>query len=372
VPLGAFLSGGLDSSTIVAIMAEHSKNPVKTFTITFDKEGSRYDEAPHAELVSRHFGTTHNVLQAGGNAADLLPTMVSHFDEPFGNPTALLVYVLSKLIREHVTVALAGDGGDELFAGYARYQGILLSRSYRMIPMPLRRVIAGAVDKFVPESTSGFHLPRRIREFAMGNTLDPVSMYADWISCFSQAERTSLYTSETRREVGGHDSLAHIRELFAECPDDDLASRAAYSDMMSFLPNNVLQYSDRMSMAHALEIRVPFTDPRLIELMARVPRSLKVTSRDTKILMRKSMQGILPDSILERGKIGFNPPMGVWLTTTLQKLMDEYLSEETIRSRGLFDPAVVRKMREDHVRGRRDMTWRLWLLLVMEQWMRMY
>lgn len=372
VPLGAFLSGGLDSSTIVALMAKSSSMPVRTFTIGFDKDGNLYDEIGPAKVVADAFKTDHHVLRAEGGIVGLLPTIVRHFDEPFGNPTALLAYILSKLTRQHVTVALAGDGGDETFGGYARYAGAKVSGAYRMVPDPIRRYMIHPLVSLLPESTRGLHLLRRIREFSGGSLHNPVEMYTEWIGYYTAAERAALYAGDLRKETQGYDSRDFIRGLFRECETGDFVAQTMYVDLHSFLPHNLLQYSDRMSMAHALEIRVPFTDPRVMEATARIPSALKIRGMQTKHMMRKTMERDLPRQILARKKLGFNPPMGTWITTSLRGVVEEFLSDDAIRRRGYFRPEAVRGMLRAHGDGRRDFTWHIWSLIFFEQWHRLY
>ncbi len=372
VPLGAFLSGGLDSATIVHHMLRQTSAPVNTFTIGFGPEGRLYDETVEARGMARHFGNTHRELTAETDARQLLPRIIRHFDEPFGNPTALLTYAICGLVRQHVTVVLSGDGGDENFGGYPRYAGAAMAERYRRIPAFLRRWLINPLVQRLPESTRGFHAPRRLREFSAGSLLDPVSMYAAWVSYYTPEQRRDLYTPGTRRAVGDHDALAFIHRLAREADTDDPVARAMYIDLHSFLPNNVLQYGDRMSMAHALETRVPLADVRLIELLARIPSSLKIKGMRTKSLLRRCMQGRLPEDVLQRKKTGLNPPMGVWLNTSLRPLVEEYLSPETLRRTGFFRPEPVQQMIADHRAGRRDLTWHLWALLLFEHWRREY
>ncbi|HPO15547.1 MAG TPA: asparagine synthase (glutamine-hydrolyzing) [Candidatus Hydrogenedentes bacterium] len=372
VPLGAFLSGGLDSATIVYHMMQQASAPVNTFTVGFANEGALYDESPEARSIAKYLGATHRELKVQADAAPLMPVILQHFDEPFGNPTALLVYSICKLVREHVTVILSGDGGDECFGGYARYAGARLAEMYRHVPAWLRGNLVNPLVQRLPESTRGFHALRRIREFSAGTLLDPVDMYAVWISYFQQEDKQRLYTNETRRAIGSRDALDFIRTLGYECESSDPVTRAMYIDIHSFLPNNVLQYGDRMSMAHSLEARVPLADHKLVELLARMPSRLKVRGTQGKVLMRQSMAGRLPEEVLHRKKAGFNPPMGVWLNTQLRPRVDEYLSEAVIQQRGLFNPAPIQAMIQDHRASRRDYTWHLWALLLLEEWFRNY
>ncbi len=370
VPLGAFLSGGLDSATIVYHMMQQAAAPVNTFTVGFAREGNLYDESAEARGMAKYLGTLHRELTVQADAAALMPVILRHFDEPFGNPTALLVYSICKLVREHVTVILSGDGGDECFGGYPRYAGARWAEAYRHLPAWLRGRLIDPLMQCLPESTRGFHALRRIREFSAGSLLDPVDMYASWISYYQHEEKQRLYTDDARRAVGGRDALDFIRALARECGSDDPVSCAMYIDIHSFLPNNVLQYGDRMSMAHSLEARVPFADHKLVELLAHVPSALKVRGTQGKVLMRQSMTGRLPEEVLHRKKVGFNPPMGVWLNTQLKDRVDEYLSEAVLKRRGYFNAAPIQTMIQDHRASRRDYTWHLWALLLLEEWHR--
>lgn len=372
VPLGAFLSGGLDSASIVHFMAGESADPVRTFTIGFGAEGSLYDETAAARDIANRYGTQHTELTAQADIVELLPTLVRHFDEPFGNPSAVLFYVLCRLIREHVTVVLSGDGGDECFGGYPRHAGAGLALRYRQLPGWLRRGVINPLVQRLPESTRGFHALRRLREFSAGSLLEPEDMYASWIGYFSADERQRLFTPELRRATGGRDAFAYLRDVFRECDGVDFVSRVLYVDLTTFLPHNLLQCTDRMSMAHSLESRVPLADQRLIELLARVPADLKVQGTHTKRLLRKCMEGRLPAETLARKKLGFNPPLGVWLNTHLAPRVQEYLSDAALHDAGLFDAGFVRALERDHQASRRDYTWHLWALLLFEEWRRQY
>jgi asparagine synthase (glutamine-hydrolysing) len=371
VPLGAFLSGGLDSSTIVHHMAQLDTTP-QTFTVGFGEEGRLYDESEEARALAAHFGADHHALEVKADVAELLPAIVSHFDEPFGNPTALLTYSLCRSVRDYVKVVLSGDGGDESFGGYPRYAGVALSEQYRKIPASLRRGLINPLVQMLPESTRGFHGLRRLRQFSSGTLLDPVDMYASWQSYFTPEQKQEVYGGDLRRLLAGRDALDHIRQLARESETDDPVSRAMYIDLHSFLPNNVLHYGDRMSMAHGLETRVPLADHKLVELLADAPSALKIRQGESKILLRRCMRGKLPEADVRRKKQGFNPPMGVWLNTALREITEEYLSESTLRQRGYFEVAPVRAMLQEHRAGRRDYTWHLWSLVLFEQWHRMY
>lgn len=371
VPLGAFLSGGLDSASITHYMAQQGEPPL-TFTVGFGDDAARYDESREARELAAHLGARHHELRVTSEVTELLPRMVSHFDEPFGNPTALLSWAICSLVRDHVTVVLSGDGGDEAFGGYPRYKGVAWAERYRNVPDFLRRYAIDPLVRQLPESVSGFHGLRRLREFSAGTLLDPIDMYASWVGYYSLGERQALYSGDTARALSGRDAHEYIRNLARGCDAPDPAARAMYVDCMSFLPNNVLQYGDRMSMAHSLEVRVPLADPGLLEFMLAVPGALKLKRGRSKYLMRQLMSRYLPPEVCRRGKVGFNPPMGVWLNGPLRVVVNDYLSPDALRSGGYFNPVTVARMLEEHRRGHRDYTWHLWALIVFEQWRRTY
>jgi asparagine synthase (glutamine-hydrolysing) len=369
VPVGALLSGGLDSACIVEQLARE-KSPL-TFSIGFGEEGGRLDETRAALETARYLKTDHRAIRADADVADLLPTMLEHFDEPFGNPTALLAYVLSREVRKHVTVVLSGDGGDEVFGGYRRYQGIALSERMKWVPQSVWRGAASLLNRL----RSGADSPRSVRRLqglVAAQGLDPVSRYAAWTAYHDRISLDLLYGPELLRQLAGRDPLAHLRTLAAESMSLGPVNQAMYLDLNSFLPNNVLRYGDRMSMAHGLEMRVPFADPVLAGTFLAMPELFKVDGRTTKVLLRKHIQGRVPDGVIARPKYGLNPPMGAWLNGALRPMLEDYLSEARLKRRGYFEPAPVAKMMEEHRSGRRDHTWRLWSLLVFEEWHRGY
>ena len=369
VPLGAFLSGGLDSTTLVALMARASARPVKTFCMTFEAEAGLYDERQYARAVADRYGTDHTEIPVQPDLIDLLPKSVQSFDEPFGNPTALLVNLLSQKTREHVTVALAGDGGDEIFLGYPRYQGAELSALYRRVPQPLRRFV-GRLAGAIPESTRGRHELRRAREFLEGSVLAPREMYASWISYFTEAEQQRLLVPELWAATAG---AAPHESLFRAFPEGrSFVDQCQAADLETFLPGNLLTYSDRMSMAHALEVRVPFCDHRLVEFMSALPAEQKMPRLQTKSLLREAVADLLPPSVQKRKKLGFNPPVGIWLRGALRPMLREILSAEACRTRGVFEPAAVQGLLAELDAGKRDRSLHVWALLNFEIWARAY
>lgn len=372
VPVGAFLSGGLDSSTIVAA-ANARGSTLDTFTVVFPSRDERhYDERKDARLVSRAFGTEHHELEGSVDVHELLPEIVRHFDEPFGNPTSLLVYELSRLTRQHVKVALAGDGADELFAGYPRFRGLAAASRYRRVPRPVRAVAAVGA-RLLPESTQGRHGLRRMREFALAPLERLEDAYISWITYFDAQARAGLLTtdaSERLRESPPPERF--LEDLFDRAPRRDLVNRLSYVELQSFLPCNTLEYGDRMSMAHGLEVRAPFTDHLLVERVLRMPGARKLERGRTKALLREATASRLPQRPLAKPKVGFNPPMGIWLRRDLGGLVDDHLSPEQVRARGLFHPEAVESLVRESRAGRRDVSLQVWALVVLEQWFREY
>lgn len=369
VRVGVFLSGGIDSSSIVAMAAEQTAR-LKTFTVVFDGEGAQYDERTPARMVAERFGTEHHELLVSGDNMELLSETVRHFDQPFGNPTALLTYEMSRVTRKHVTVVLGGDGGDEVFAGYPRYGGIVWAERYRHLPLVFRRAMARA-STVIPESTSGRHAFRRAKEFLAGAARTPEDMYLGWICYSDRAAKAELYTDAFRSRVGEHRGGEWLRRLL-EDSEGTFLDRAIACDLSSFLPHNVLEYGDKMSMAHGLELRLPFLDADLVTMMAAVPAHRKAPGGRLKHLLKRAMAGRLPAAILTRAKKGFNPPMGIWIANQWRKKVDEYLGEEQVRARGYFRPEAIARMRALHDRHARDYSLQLWALLVLEEWHRQY
>ncbi|CAA7618811.1 Asparagine synthetase [Magnetospirillum sp. LM-5] len=363
VEVGCFLSGGIDSSVIAALMAEERKRqggpPPKTFTMTFAE--AAYDERDAARAVADHIGAIHTELPAQAETAGFLDDMVRHFGEPFGNPTALLIRDLSGMARRHVTVALAGDGGDEVFAGYPRYQGgVLQARLARTIPRPLRRLAAGAAG-LIPENSAGRHVWRRAREFLSALGLEPAEAYASWVEYFDPGERAELL---------GQDGVPGrpLAQVYGAAPSAHPLDSMQQTDLETFLPGNLLAYGDAMSMAVALEVRLPLIDHRLVEAVGRMSADLRM-AQGKKTILKAVARRLLPQSIVDRPKLGFNPPMGVWLGTSLAPLLRDRLTPARMGELGLAW-APVRRLLDQQAGGRRDHSLKLWSLLVLEAWER--
>ncbi len=371
VPLGVFLSGGLDSGSIAAFAAQNSHEPIKTFTIGF-QDSKLFDESRNAAEVARKFGTDHHLLQVDAHCAEHMATVVRHFDEPFGNPTAVLEYLLTRQMRESVTVALSGDGGDEAFGGYARYAGASMAQKYRKLPSVFTAGFMVRLSRLLRDDTRGRHGYRRVREFLESAWMPQEEMYLQWVGYFSENEKRSMYTPEFSRQVGARDSGDFLRETFRRGDSLDPLSRLGYVDIASFLSGNCLEYADRMSMANSLELRCPFADHRIQEFGLSLPFAWKYRHGRTKWILREAMKGILPASILRGKKIGFNPPVPQWLNHELRPLIADLLSRQAIEQRGMFRPDAVSALLQDHFDGKRDNALKIWGLLMLELWFRMY
>jgi asparagine synthase (glutamine-hydrolysing) len=372
VPLGAFLSGGIDSSTIVAVLSEHGHGPVETFCVGYGEEGKSYDERAEARAVAQCFGTHHHELELSIDVLSGLEAMVRGFDEPFGSPTAMLTSALSRFVRQHVTVALSGDGGDELFGGYPRYRGMRLSGLAASVPAPLLRLAARAVEG--PEQATARSYRRWARQFLAGLQLPAAERYGAWVAYARLPERDRLLAPALLEQLRGRTRANPVAEAFDRPAPEraGLVERAAYADLHGFLPENVLRGSDRMSMAHGLELREPLCDHRLVELAMQLPARHRVGWLASKRVLRKIMGKRLPAQVLRRRKLGFNAPMGVWMRRDLDRLVQRWLAPALLRRRGLLAVDEVGRLVEEHRRGLRDHGLRLWSLIVLEQWLQLH
>jgi asparagine synthase (glutamine-hydrolysing) len=371
VPLGAFLSGGVDSSTIVAVLCERGHSPVETFCVGYGAEGKQWDERPVARRTAQHFATNHHEVELTIDVLGGLEPMVRGFDEPFGSPTALLSSALSKYTRSFVTVALAGDGGDEIFGGYPRYRGMLLSGWVDKVPAPALGLAQRAMDR-LPERARARAYQRWARQFLEGSQREAAQRYASWVTYCRVPERDRLLAAGARARIKEAGRVDPVADWFDRPARGDLVERAGYADLHGFLPENVLRGSDRMSMAHGLELRVPFCDHRLIEGAMRVPSNRRLGPVMTKRVLRRIMKGRLPAEVLRRPKLGFNAPLAVWLRGDLDRLVGQWLGPHAIAARGLLDATEVQRYVQEHRQGHRDHSLRLWSLIVLEQWCRAY
>jgi asparagine synthase (glutamine-hydrolysing) len=360
VPLGAFLSGGIDSSAVVAAAARLTTGPVKTFSIGFTDPD--YDERHHARQVAERFGTDHHELVLEPGALEIIDDLAWFLDEPFGDPSAIPTYMVSKLAAEHVTVALSGDGGDELFAGYDKYRVEARERGYGRLPAPLRRML-GRIGATMPEGMKGRNFLRHI-------ALDGVDRYLDASVLFKADQMRKLFQRDAFERLAACDPLREASQRLAAANGDWL-SVLQYRDLTHYLPLDILTKVDRMSMAHSLETRVPLLDHKVVEFAATIPPALQLHGDTTKHIFKRAMRGILPDAIIDRPKHGFAVPLERWFRGRLESVVQDLLLSPRCRERGIFNPRYIEQLLAMHERGR-NLDFQLWTLMSFELWCRTF
>src|SRR2546422_212118 len=367
VPLGVFLSGGLDSSSIVALIRRAHNGPIKTFSIGFNDPS--YDELHDARLIAQRFETEHTELTVTPDVAELVPKLACYFDEPFADSSAIPTYYLSQLARQNMTVALGGDGGDEVFAGYITYQADKLARLYDTLPGFLTRRLLPALARHLPVSDGKVSFDFKARRFVDNALLEPGRRHYAWKAFFDDGLKRAVLSDDILNALGGSLDTYPIFERYSEevCHHDPL-NAFLYMDTKVYLADDILVKVDRMSMAHSLEVRVPFLDHRLVEFMFRLPGRLKMPGLKLKHFLKKTMQGILPGQTLKKSKGGFNVPVPVWLKHELRPLVQQYLSPTRIRAQGIFRPEIVSRLVSDHLAGRCNYSRNIWALLVFSLW----
>ena len=372
VPLGAFLSGGFDSATVVALMQAQSTRPVKTFTIGFHEKG--YNEAEHAKAVAKHLGTDHTELYVTSEEAmAVIPRLPTIWDEPFSDSSQIPTLLISQLARKHVTVSLSGDGGDELFCGYSRYaQGYQIWEKLRLLPRPLRRAL-GSLLQIIPgaslESLMRV-LPKRCRVPHLADRLPKLADVIKEDSGELYYHHLVSHWKDPAAVVMGGVEPQTIFKMPERLPKlAGLRERMMYMDTMTYLPDDILTKVDRASMAMSLEARVPLLDHRLVEFSWRVPTSLKYRDGKAKWLLREVLHRYVPRELMERPKMGFGVPIDTWLCGSLREWAEELLNEKKLREEGFFDPVPIRKMWQEHVTGQRRWHYYLWDVLMFQAWL---
>jgi asparagine synthase (glutamine-hydrolysing) len=363
VPLGAFLSGGVDSSVVVALMAEASDRPVRTFSIGFDDP--RYDELEHARVVARHFHTDHHEFIVKPDALAIVDDLIAHFDEPFGDSSAIPTWYVSEMARRHVTVVLSGDGGDELFGGYDRYLPHPRVATFDRWAPPGARSVAAVTWPLLPHGMTGKNFLRRVARRGPGR-------YLDAIGCFQSDEKQALFTSDVLRRLSGSDAETRLGRHFTRFASLPWNSQMMHFDFETYLPEDILTKVDRMSMAHSIESRVPLLDNEVVEFAARTPAALKIRNGRRKHLLKLAAAEILPGGILDRRKQGFGVPISNWFKGDLRDFFTDVLLSSRAKQRGYFRPRFIDRLVREHVTGRRDHSQRLWGLVVFELWHRLY
>ncbi len=379
VPLGAFLSGGIDSSIIVGLMQKYSTQKVKTFSIGFYHK--EYDETPFARSTAKRLGTEHEELMVTPDVKGLFPDLVRHYDEPFADSSALPTWYLAQMTRKHVTVALSGDGGDELFAGYDRYKAVRLGQMIDRIPLLLRRFLAGPVRRMIPASISQRSILRRGKRFLEALTMAPLERYLQWIAIFNRQRKNELYTSDYRtflKELAtnvisengkqGYDILDFFEKHLRYATKHDYVTAITIMDLLTYLPCDLMTKVDMASMYHSLEVRAPFLDRDVVELAGQIPLEYKIKGSKGKYILREAFREYLPPDLENRPKTGFGVPLDHWFRNELNSFMKEILFDPAIEREGIFDMKTIKRLVHEHEKKQFDHAARLWALMIFEFW----
>jgi asparagine synthase (glutamine-hydrolysing) len=367
VPLGAFLSGGLDSSTLVALMKEHRQGAIKTFSVGFSDPA--YDETPHARAVAKYFGTDHyEITCSSEDVARHLPDVAWHADNLLADQACLSLFIVSRLAKEHVTVSLSGDGGDEVFVGYPTFQADHYHSIYSRVPAFLRAGLIQPVVNALPSSDGKLSFEYRARKFAEAAGLAPEKAHYWWRTIFTDAEKQDLIRPEIREKIGSLDGFPVYEEYFRRGARLPFGERALYADLKVWLAGNNLYKVDSMTMAHGLEARVPFLDHELVEYLSRLPMGLKFKGRVLKYLQKKWLKGKLPEPILKRKKAGWHAPIAGWFRGPLRGYVEKTLLGAHPVWDSVLDRDAIRRILSEHARGLRNHGFKIWGLLVLFHW----
>lgn len=370
VPLGAFLSGGLDSSAVVGVMSQLVDKPVKTFSVGFQEKS--FTELKYARLVADYFHTEHFEFMVKPSVIDILPRLIWHYNEPFADPSAIPTYYIARETARYVKVALNGDGGDENFAGYDRYRANKLSTYYTKLPKFIREVIVKGLIRNLPESTKRKDLIKRLKQFVQASSLSPERRNVKWHSFFDDPEKQNLYSEEMQDRFRDFDTFSYMADITNQSDGEDFLDKILYTDMMTYLPENLLVKMDIATMANSLEARSPFLDHKLIEFTAQIPAHLKLKGFTSKYILKKALRNLLPREILHRDKMGFGLPIGEWFRQELKSYVQGVLLDKKCTDRGYFNRETVQRLLDEHILGRVDHGYRLWILLNLELWHQMF
>lgn len=376
VPLGAFLSGGIDSSTIVALMSKVSQDPVNTFCMGFGGDiGGYLDERAYARQVAERYGTSHREHEVMPDAQGLVEKIVRAFDEPFADDSAIPSWFVCKIAKENVTVALSGLGGDEVFTGYERHLGFALSSRYSRLPSLLRESLIRPLVERLPERKDGHYTINHMKRFVRGAGVPPDLRYFGFMSKINPAIRDTLFRDQNRfdgyLEAGREMVLQHFRSAMVAGPADSL-DRAMYCDLKTYLPEDILAVTDRMSMQHALEVRVPFLDHVFMEYCATIPPEMKLKGLRKKHLLKTAAKAFLPAEVISHRKQGFVGPMTRWLKSELKPFVLETLAEKNLAKHDLLNAATVRQVLDEHFSGREIHDTLIWSMVIFQTWFDLY
>jgi len=375
VPLGAFLSGGIDSSIVAALMAQNSAKQVKTFSIGYTDD-ALYDETDYARQVARRYNTEHHEFRLScKDMLNAIPHILSFFDEPFADSSVLPTFIVSMETKKYVTVALAGDGGDELFAGYRSYLAEYWLSKYLMIPGVFRKELIERLVKKLPDSRDDRHLEyvRRVKKFIKGTKGSFPERVLSLKEIFPKSIRHEILLNfrQNHNAELNDPALTRVAGLLDYYQNDRL-NCILYSDLADSLPGDMLTKVDWMSMINSLEVRVPFLDHRVVELAFKMPGCLKLKNGRMKYILKETFKDLLPPGIYRRSKAGFEVPISRWLKNELKYLLDQYLAEDRIQEQGIFDPAIIRQLVGHHLSGKTDTSWMLWNIIVFQSWYENY
>lgn len=365
VPLGVFLSGGIDSSTITALMSQLADR-VRTFSIGFDK--ADFDELKYARNIARYFSTDHHEFIVQPKAIEVLPLLVEHYGEPYADSSAIPTYYVSKETKRYVTVALNGDGGDESFAGYERYQAMALAESYNLIPHFLREGLRQAIIHLVPDSVNFKNKRRRLRRFFENVSKPLYSRYCRWVCMINDNDKNELYSGNFKKQLNNDDPAQWLKDYPNLSYDVQLVDRLMAIDIKTNLANDLLVKMDIASMANSLETRSPFLDYKLMEFIAKLPAEYKMKRLIKKYILKKAIKNILPRENIRRSKMGFGVPVGEWFRDELKELLHETLLSKKCLQREYFKPGLIKDMVKQHIEKQKDYTFQLWTLLMLELW----
>ncbi|MEZ6034803.1 MAG: asparagine synthase (glutamine-hydrolyzing) [Planctomycetaceae bacterium] len=369
VPLGAFLSGGIDSTVICGLMQTQLDRPVQTFSIGFPV--AAFDERAFARQASQHLGTEHHEAVVTPDVLSILPQLIWHYDEPFGDSSAIPTMYLSRMTREHVTVALTGDAGDELFCGYERYRAVQLTGMTDFVPAWARRVASSVISR-MPTSVEHRSFRRRLKRLFESLAQDPERRYLNWITIFNASRLEWLVTPELWKLAKNEDPAECIFDAYQQFPMRDFVTRTTATDLQTYLPCDILTKVDIASMAASLECRCPMLDHHVIELAARMPIEVKQTMKQSKKVLTETFSRLIPADIQTRKKMGFGVPIDHWFRAELKPMLRDILLSPRCLQRGLMNEDAVRQLIDEHTSGRFDHAYRLWNLLCLELWQRLY
>ncbi len=369
VPLGAFLSGGVDSTVICGLMQTQLDQPVRTFSIGFPVKA--FDERAYARQTAELLQTDHREAVVEPDALEMLPQLIWHYDEPFGDSSAIPTMYLSRMTREHVTVALTGDAGDELFCGYDRYRAVRIAQRLDLIPGPIRRLMSATAGA-LPTSVRQKSFRRRLKRLLETLSQDPERRYLNWISIFNRDKLQELVSDDLWERAEALDPARHIFESYRLCPDRDFVTRTTATDLVSYLPGDLLTKVDIASMSTSLECRSPMLDHKVMELAARMPLEVKQSLNQGKRVLIDTFSDLIPPDIRTRKKMGFGVPIDHWFRNELKDLLHDVLLSQRATDRGLLERPVVQRLIDEHTSGVFDHAYRLWNLLCLELWQRMY